>query len=219
MNGTDKLYKQKIGTNDPNKLLKIYKKIFPTVAFNVCITSFPVLIMDFIYHGYSEFSISGTFVHIVLGALASEILFYIFHRIMHIPYLYKRYHKIHHELKEPIGMGALYTHWIDSLFGNILPNSLYFYVVRVHPYTLYIWTIISTSYTTLVAHSNYKNLSEFHDTHHRKTYVNYSNGLFMDKLFGTDDSSRNWIYEETNWNYYELDGNYPNNAFSEEVKS
>ena len=40
-----------------------------------------------------------------------------------------------------------------------------------------------------MAHSNYKDLSEYHDDHHRLSCVNFGNGFFMDKIFGTEKKS------------------------------
>ena len=39
--------------------------------------------------------------------LTEDFFFYWGHRLMHLPYLYKRIHKQHHEFKNPVSMAAV----------------------------------------------------------------------------------------------------------------
>jgi fatty acid hydroxylase domain-containing protein 2 len=39
-----------------------------------------------------------------------DVGFFLFHRLMHTKYFYKRIHKIHHEWKAPIGLISIYAH-------------------------------------------------------------------------------------------------------------
>ena len=82
-------------------------------------------------------------------------------------------------------MSALYTHPIDAVIGNIIPDGIGIYLLGGHPYTIRFWVIGAIFFTIIVAHSNFMNLSETHDDHHKFTNYNYGNGFFMDKLFGT----------------------------------
>ena len=186
--GSDQLLENKIGCKDRNKLYELYKKILPTVIFNVYIMNLPILYIDSKYLEWNntEFRLPIAILHFAFAVFSSEILFYIFHRISHIPYLYKKFHKKHHELKEPIGMGALYTHPLDSLFGAIIPDGIGIFLIGANIYTIYCWIFVATTFTVFISHSNFQDLSEYHDDHHRLTYYNYGNGFFMDKLFGTE---------------------------------
>ena len=47
----------------------------------------------------------------------SEAVFYYNHRLLHLPWFYKRVHKIHHEFTAPIGLAAIYLHWFESLLS------------------------------------------------------------------------------------------------------
>jgi fatty acid hydroxylase domain-containing protein 2 len=51
-------------------------------------------------------------------------VFYLTHRMLHQPTLYKRVHAIHHEFSAPVGAAALYSHWLEHLVSNLLPVAL-----------------------------------------------------------------------------------------------
>jgi len=189
--GSDDMIQNKIGTKDRSKLLQLYKKILPRVVFNVYIATLPLIYFD-LYIDYNigmQFNLFNSLIHIFLSVVMSEILFYTFHRISHHKFLYKRFHKIHHELKEPIGMGAVYTHWLDAILGVYIPDGIPIFLLYAHPYTVHFWIFLTTSVSILMAHSNYKDLSEYHDDHHRLSCVNFGNGFFMDKIFRTEKTS------------------------------
>ena len=185
--GSDELIRNKIGNKDRNILLVGYKKVIKLVAFNLYILTIPIYFLDKKYtQNYNEnFILYYEFFYFLLNLVISEILFYTFHRILHHKLIYKHFHKIHHEFKEPIGISALYTHPIDAVLGVIIPDGIGLYILGAHPITIRFWTILAIFFTIMIAHSNFMNLSETHDNHHKLTNYNYGNGFFMDKLFGT----------------------------------
>lgn len=185
--GSEELINNKIGNKNREIMIANYKKILKLVAFNVYILTIPIYFYDDYYtkNYQKEFIFRYEIVKFGLNIAISEILFYTFHRILHHRKLYKHFHKIHHEFKEPIGMSALYTHPIDALLGNIIPDGIGLYLLKSHPITIRIWILGALFFTICVAHSNFKNLSETHDNHHKLTNYNYGNGFFMDILFGT----------------------------------
>jgi fatty acid hydroxylase domain-containing protein 2 len=185
--GSDELIKNKIGTKNRNTLMEGYRKIFKLIIFNVYILTIPIYFYDDYYtKSYNKKFILFTETFYFFANIAiSEVLFYTFHRILHHPRLYKYFHKIHHEFKQPIGMSALYTHPIDVVIGSIIPDGIGIYLLGGHPYTIRFWVVGAIFFTIMVAHSNFMNLSETHDNHHKLTNYNYGNGYFMDMLFGT----------------------------------
>ena len=121
---------------------------------------------------------------IVSYLFISEAVFYYNHRLLHLPWFYKRVHKIHHEFTAPIGLAAIYLHWFESLLslGVALAGPL---ILGSHALMLDLWTFIVISKIVL-HHSGYelpmdgfppyvKSMVHFHDYHHQ----------FYDKCFGT----------------------------------
>ena len=56
--------------------------------------------------------------------IIDDTLFYWIHRLFHIPFFYKLFHKKHHEYNNTVGIAAIYAHPIEYLFGNLLPVVL-----------------------------------------------------------------------------------------------
>jgi sterol desaturase/sphingolipid hydroxylase (fatty acid hydroxylase superfamily) len=118
--------------------------------------------------------------------LTSGLLFYIFHRILHISYFYNKIHKIHHEFIIPVAPASLYAHPIE----HILCNNISFLI----PFTIFgtsrnisILLIIFASLMITTSHVDYNfpYMSYSHILHHKKYKYNYGFGDIFDKLFGT----------------------------------
>jgi len=120
-----------------------------------------------------------------INVILIEVLFYSTHRIMHIGFLYKRYHKKHHEIPIPVSISALYLHPVDFIFSNFFPVVLPPYILNHGVIAFSLWIIFSIFNTVYISHQGQRNLSEFHDYHHEKTICNYGTELFLDKLMGT----------------------------------
>ena len=119
----------------------------------------------------------------MIGIFIPDVLFYTTHKILHLPPLYKLFHKKHHELKAPIGISALYMTITDMYFANIIPLYLPMVLLSSHQYTLIIWMIIININTVIVSHGGIKYISEFHDNHHKYFNVNFGMNLLMDYYF------------------------------------
>lgn len=50
-------------------------------------------------------------VHLLVAPLLTDITFYHSHYMLHLPWFYKRVHKVHHEFKAPYGLCCIYAHW------------------------------------------------------------------------------------------------------------
>jgi len=113
----------------------------------------------------------------VLFAGLTEVMFYWSHRIFHYPPLYKRFHKIHHEIKAPFGICALYFHPVEHVQAaveGIAPALL----LGSHVSLYIFWTCIATL-NVVLHHSGYdfepylldslwpfKSMTQQHDYHH-----------------------------------------------------
>lgn len=113
-------------------------------------------------------------------------IFYYVHRILHLPYFYKRIHKIHHSWQTPIGCAAIYAHPIEHLFNNILPVFIPTLIMRIHPMYFNVIVFITTMNSVNV-HSGYNFVNaQEHDDHHKHFLCNYGAGLdIFDWLHGT----------------------------------
>lgn len=109
-------------------------------------------------------------------------------------------HKKHHEYNNPYTLTAEYAHPIEYLFGNVIPVSMGFKLLRgrAHIFTVIAWVWIRI-YITAEGHSGYdfpfsplrifpmSGGAEFHDFHHSKNSGAYgSSFMFWDRLMKTD---------------------------------
>tara|TARA_B100001094_G_scaffold175218_1_gene169408 strand:- start:1594 stop:2295 length:702 start_codon:yes stop_codon:yes gene_type:complete len=126
-----------------------------------------------------DYNINRSIPKTIIHMLFSDYLFYILHRIMHLSYFYKKYHKQHHEYKITF---ALVNHYIDlnELIAFLFPIVLPAVLLNVHVYDLYFVSFIF-NFAQGYAHSgyNFKFLnkifdSNHHDLHHTHFNCNYA---------------------------------------------
>ncbi|ETO18998.1 hypothetical protein RFI_18233, partial [Reticulomyxa filosa] len=120
--------------------------------------------------------------------LCYEVFFFLTHWIAHFPSLYGHIHKIHHEWKAPIGMAAIYCHWLEHIVCNLFPLIMGPLILGCHAVTLWAWIIFGL-FSTVSHHSGYHFpwmlSSEYHDYHHLVFNQNFGVLGIMDHLFGT----------------------------------
>ena len=169
-------------------VLDQYKKIFPTVFINTII------------YGYVFFLLYGRFINIrgrsfggigkrlvgelLVLTLGSDILFYVGHRTLHNRALYEWSHHKHHRLVNPVGLGALYSHWFDFVLTH---SSAYITPVIISSplEVIMIWSTLVNTLGVFLAHGGYWVGSWSHDQHHKLLKCNYGANILMDYLFGT----------------------------------
>ena len=165
-----------------------YKYCYKTVFVNTFVFGIVPSIAGGLYvsnYNGNEWTLSTCVSQILISSVCADILFYAFHRAFHIPLLYRLFHKKHHEIKNPVGLSTLYMSITDFYIGNILPTYIVPCMLNMHPYTLYIWILITIINSVAFAHSGFDGLAKFHDRHHLLFNKNYGINIFMDRLLGT----------------------------------
>jgi len=134
---------------------------------------------------------------IVAGWLITEVLLYWSHRAMHaVPWLW-RFHRLHHDEREPLAWAtAWYSHPVDAalfaacaLAGGVLggggaPAAAWFIVGRR------VWTVLLHANIAWPASALDRVIATppFHHRHHRENLspANYASTLpILDRVFGT----------------------------------
>ena len=126
----------------------------------------------------------------VLGiVLWQSVLEYYWHRMMHLPYFYTRFHKWHHYYKAPEPWDDLYIHPIEALgYYCILYSSS---LLPVHVLSFITYMVIM-GLAGVADHSGIKIQVPYiynsvdHDNHHKHFHYNYAFPFpFMDQIGGT----------------------------------
>jgi len=116
--------------------------------------------------------------------------FYFAHRLIHVRFLYKFVHSLHHRNVDIEPFAGLTMHPIEHLyyFSCIMP-SLYFYMSPFHLLFNGMHLLLSPA----ASHSGWEDhvqSDQFHYVHHAKFWCNYgSASLPLDNLFGTFKAS------------------------------
>lgn len=169
-----------------SEIIYQYKFIIPRILLN----AFGLIPVFFYYTDKiiiykSSFSYLDFGIQIMTALLLIDIFFYITHWIMHHPSIFMWSHKIHHRFKKPVGMEAIYHHWFDLYFSNLLPIFLSLWVLPSKSvYTWYFWVFMATAVTVLHSHSGWSKSG--HNDHHKYSIYHYGVGVFMDHLLGTE---------------------------------
>lgn len=127
--------------------------------------------------------------------VAFAIAHYTFHRIR---FLYHHIHSVHHRLKIPHPIGAIFAHPVEHLLANLLPPALALLVVRP-PFFVVAFFVAHVSYIVVQSHTPYfPNSAQSsaastsslqpsrHNLHHSKVTCNYDNNPYLfDRVMGT----------------------------------
>ena len=130
----------------------------------------------------------------VLIPIWSALHFYWIHRLLHIPFFYKKYHSLHHRNINVGPWSGFSMHPVEHLF--YLSTICIHWVVASHPLPL-VFHSIYQSLGAAMSHTGYEELlikdkkklalgTFYHQLHHRYFECNYGNQeMPWDRWFGT----------------------------------
>lgn len=120
--------------------------------------------------------------------LVADALFFHLHWIFHhIPRLLV-FHRIHHRFHVPLKITAVYCHWTEMAFINMMTILVGPRLFHMHSWAFYLW-IIGACLFTMLEH-DLKKIGPFDPDHHLihhivSSGVNYGQIRFWDWLYGT----------------------------------
>jgi len=169
---------------------KMYKDTAIYVFLNQILITIPVTIISVPLLKMSIHNITPYYLvplQIFGLVIIEDILFYTFHRMLHIKFIYKHIHSMHHKWNAPVALSSQYSHPIEQLFANILPIAIAGSICILNFIGFNIWTNIA-SLNALLVHSDYKlyGMADTHDLHHKYRNCYYGSSGFCDYILGTE---------------------------------
>ncbi|KAL8664073.1 MAG: hypothetical protein Q9202_003365 [Teloschistes flavicans] len=135
----------------------------------------------------------------LIALIVVDTWIYFTHRLCHVNRtLYRHVHAQHHRIYVSYAYGAVYAHWLESLFLDILSFVLAGKIARLSPRQSMLFGSAATV-KTIGDHCGYvfpwdplgwfnRNGAEFHDLHHQSWGLKYNFStytVFWDNLLGT----------------------------------
>ncbi len=121
-----------------------------------------------------------------------HVMLYYWHRRMHQPDLFRRFHHVHHKHKAPIWLDALYEHPLEAAWGGVvILTPLFLFPIWAYGYFLFLAVMGAHE---VLDHAGIKldlpvpllSSSRGHDEHHRRSNVYFGQLLpLLDRLHKT----------------------------------
>jgi sterol desaturase/sphingolipid hydroxylase (fatty acid hydroxylase superfamily) len=153
-------------------------------------------------YGKVDTSIEGyptclhNFMKIMLSLFIFDMCYYVTHRLLHTPYLYK-YHKPHHEYVKPIAFADTYGSVKEEYIVTVVTGIVLENVVSMHIVTRWMYIVV-LSWHSISQHSNFNlpyspfrlipsvNNDVAHVKHHNLTHYNFGAiTTIWDRIFQT----------------------------------
>lgn len=147
-----------------------------------------------LYFDWGRHGLLWSLLEFPLVFIPTDYITYWLHRIYHMPFLYKHFHKLHHTYKQPTAFSVTAIHPVEFLNIQLVYIAPMF-LMNIHAGT-YMFYLIYIYYHGIVDHSgiNFKAYwfqpwqpdCIFHDNHHQYFHVNFGfNVELWDRLHGT----------------------------------
>lgn len=142
------------------------------------------------FEHWESYGLISIFVDLCIAVTLENVMEYYWHRVMHLPYFYKRFHKMHHFYKAPEPWDDMYIHPVEA-FGYYCILYSPPFIFQCHYFAFFGYMIIMGLCGVLdhcgvrLSVPNIYN-TEDHDAHHELFEVNYAFPFpYMDLLHGT----------------------------------
>jgi plant 4alpha-monomethylsterol monooxygenase len=141
--------------------------------------------------------------HFIVFQIMEDIMFFVSHRLLHTPTLY-RFHKVHHEYTTSVSIAGLHSHVVEFLISNTVTLAIYMHMAEsmfgiIHMNTRIIWTLLRM-WDAYNGHCGYMfswaplqllpfcASEDYHDFHHSSNSGNYA-GQFrlLDSFLGYNE--------------------------------
>lgn len=160
------------------------------------------------YQNISEFGWPYFFISFILMLLFHDFFYYWLHRLLHIRFLFKKIHSVHHYSTNPTILTCFAFHPIEAILLSAWP-LLFVFVIPLCLPALVIFGFVMHGFN-FVGHLGYEffpkkqlaipiikwfNSSTGHNLHHQRVNVNYGHyTLIWDTLFHTKDKNYEKIF-------------------------
>jgi len=157
-----------------------------------------------VYYDPSQYGYAWLILQVPVTFIWQDYWTYWTHRILHLPWIYKNVHKLHHTYKQPSAFSVTALHPIELVWiYSIYMSPLFLFPVHYAPFAM---IMMYTYYHGILDHSGitFKHYwwqpwqpdCIFHDNHHQYFHVNFGfNIKFWDEIHGTS-RQKDRIYRE-----------------------
>ena len=166
-----------------NALIKKYKEALVLSLFNIIVVGYIGFWIVYRFYTPKKFNVYVSSIEFMISLNVANISFYFIHRLFHSVKFLSKFHRVHHEFKDPIGLRAAYTHPIDYFYGNLIPLGITPFLLNMDLITISFIIYLSIYSTVVREHSDYSD-NRHHLDHHKYYNCNYGT-KWLDKFFGT----------------------------------
>jgi sterol desaturase/sphingolipid hydroxylase (fatty acid hydroxylase superfamily) len=164
-----------------------------------------------VYLDFSKYGFCYAVFSLLLMMLVHDTYFYWTHRLLHIPWFYKRWHKVHHSAPNPSPWAAFCFHPVEAFIESLYMPIIAF-TIPSHPIVIMIF-LMSMTVLGVINHLGYELYPQVfhrnrflkgiisatnHSVHHRFNKFNYALYFtWWDDLMGTSYQSDETVLRKT----------------------